>query len=446
MELQDQMLRDEEGGTPPQLQQNQSTFTRGSIINRIQGRAPWWLRVNLVARKTNISVVLSGILTLSVIKCLHAYSTGGNPYVLFYPLYIDIVMNMASVIVYSSHGTYFNIYPYLFNQVYTTEAVRIFMKVIICYLNSSTIMSPHPGLGWGHFVCMVILLFANQSVIYRQVYDSIFNMNYFFIPLTMILLSFKVNFVLNLSWSTVFFMQVLIGFLLLSASALLCVVLVITLVGADENQRRTWRLKNFSFLILCVISFFILGMALAGSIRLADPESMRLLPFSYSTILLIYFIMTIGTFCLNIYYSDVGYGPIFPPNRQDNTVEQKTGMNYILHIMQASPTFFVTPQTGVGVPAQQPAPAEGTTINPQQPNEHPNQDPPENNECLICCSNPSNCVIFDCMHSGVCSQCARAVLQRSSTCLICRQPIKKIAVVQKKSDTEYLVTDEIFIT
>lgn len=44
--------------------------------------------------------------------------------------------------------------------------------------------------------------------------------------------------------------------------------------------------------------------------------------------------------------------------------------------------------------------------------------------CTICFSNDSNCIIFDCKHSGVCKDCSVDMMKKAPTCPFCRQVVQ----------------------
>jgi hypothetical protein len=50
----------------------------------------------------------------------------------------------------------------------------------------------------------------------------------------------------------------------------------------------------------------------------------------------------------------------------------------------------------------------------------------EDNECIICVSQPSNAVLYKCGHICMCYQCAKAVQIQARICPICREPISDV--------------------
>ena len=63
--------------------------------------------------------------------------------------------------------------------------------------------------------------------------------------------------------------------------------------------------------------------------------------------------------------------------------------------------------------------------------------------CTICINEPTNCIILECRHGGICKKCALDMLRKSSCCPFCRSPITKVCVVLKIADSQYRVVEEI---
>ena len=99
-------------------------------------------------------------------------------------------------------------------------------------------------------------------------------------------------------------------------------------------------------------------------------------------------------------------------------------MNYMINLVQSSPTMFVSQSVGG---AQTTKPYLQT----------------EDDLCFVCITNKPNCVINPCLHGGFCSDCATEWMKQNPTCSHCREKIIKVMVIEQKSPTEYLVTGEI---
>ncbi|CAD8094910.1 unnamed protein product [Paramecium sonneborni] len=55
-----------------------------------------------------------------------------------------------------------------------------------------------------------------------------------------------------------------------------------------------------------------------------------------------------------------------------------------------------------------------------------------NSKCIICCEKPSNAVLMNCGHGGICYQCAIQMAQKSKECFLCRQNIQEIYEIAEK--------------
>ena len=56
-------------------------------------------------------------------------------------------------------------------------------------------------------------------------------------------------------------------------------------------------------------------------------------------------------------------------------------------------------------------------------------DENENNECYICVDKPSNAVIMNCGHGGVCYDCAIEFVKKKSQCMECRQEVNQVVKI-----------------
>lgn len=64
------------------------------------------------------------------------------------------------------------------------------------------------------------------------------------------------------------------------------------------------------------------------------------------------------------------------------------------------------------------------------------------NLCTICYAKPSNCIILDCKHGGICEDCAWPICDKNK-CPFCRESIARICVVKQVGPNRYEVTKEI---
>lgn len=113
------------------------------------------------------------------------------------------------------------------------------------------------------------------------------------------------------------------------------------------------------------------------------------------------------------------------------TMKKHTG----LRLVRRSSTYFVQKQSG-------PPSVEGT-ISSGHSNQGKEQATAEAHKCLVCCVSEANCISLSCMHAGICSNCLAKSCGPSNRCIICRQDLKKLAIISRISKNEYQVEKEI---
>lgn len=59
--------------------------------------------------------------------------------------------------------------------------------------------------------------------------------------------------------------------------------------------------------------------------------------------------------------------------------------------------------------------------------------------CLVCLSSPSNAVIMECGHGGLCMDCSLNIWERGGTCHLCRSPIVQVLEVASASPPVFSV-------
>ena len=337
------------------------------------------------------------------------------------PFYFEIAYHAISIFIYQSYPLSYELGLNDHKKMYINEVSLIVFKaalVLICYLNLEQKSV------WFFWMCLLLTLLigvANTRSGYQPVFDPVVCFTNLFLLCFLCLFLMKVNGVADVGWVVVFLGQLIAGYLALFAFSI--AILGWTCLAGVLLFGRQFRFLLLGMTLAMILNLLIFAAVMLGAIRLADPSRIQWIG-NYTSILYTAIAYHVVYVLVVLFFGDeVNLQALTNP---ENKVERKTGLNYILNIMQVTPTYFAT--QGTPAAANQTPGAEGET-----------------SECIICCTNPSNCVIFDCMHSGVCSECADNVLKKNSKCMICRKQISKIAVVQKQSDNQYLVTDEIYI-
>ena len=415
----DRLLRDDE------LAGSRAAYINADTIHHTHSHTrPFLLSQNRALGKMNIRIILSALLIATLLGSLLAYYYKRDARVLFIPMIADLIAQTIAIILYCAYPIDFQLSPIRQREMISKElgfmTAKILM-IIVCYMS---LTKREQYLAWAGLIIAFMILLTTASIDYSEAYDSLFKLSNCLILLTVVLLLFRIHTNPQQSLTWTFIGQLVLGWLLMAGFVIACLawICIICLLIRTGNFRIISVLLNISQ----IGSILVQSLVCLGVIKLLDDKRMAWITH-YDWVLMAGIVYTLYVMFTQLFLGSA-YGPDLqdPMQRPDNNVEQRSGMNYVLNIMQASPTFFVSPTAG--------APPRT------------DQQPPENSECLICYEHPSNCVIFDCMHSGVCKQCATSVLKKSSKCMICRKPISKIAVVEKQNDQQYLVTDEIYIS
>ena len=64
---------------------------------------------------------------------------------------------------------------------------------------------------------------------------------------------------------------------------------------------------------------------------------------------------------------------------------------------------------------------------------------PAETTCAVCYNNPSNAVLMNCRHGGLCLDCAVTVWQKKSSCHLCRKPISQVLEITSEDATLFKV-------
>lgn len=111
--------------------------------------------------------------------------------------------------------------------------------------------------------------------------------------------------------------------------------------------------------------------------------------------------------------------------KPDIVISKPSGFNKFLNLMQVTPGYYAD---------------SGDKDNKVAPT---NQPQSEDTICTICFSNESNCIIFNCKHSGVCKDCSVDMIKKAPVCPFCRQDIAKICVIKLTEEGKIEVIEEI---
>jgi len=75
------------------------------------------------------------------------------------------------------------------------------------------------------------------------------------------------------------------------------------------------------------------------------------------------------------------------------------------------------------------------------------QDMQEENLCIICFSEPPNCVFLDCGHGGTCLTCSLDIMERNNSCVLCRETVTQLIEIERKEFKPgmYKVTNSFYV-
>lgn len=435
------LLRDEENPNTSNTPQNNGTniqddhmfedFANDQIIEghqiapnrRGQNHLPWLLQMYMGFRR--LTVILDTILVLCLYASIYVYLEKKDLKIFFIPISVDIGIHVASCAIYYMYKEDFfpGESPENTNKNLFKEVAQVLLKICILLLAvlalNGDLKKPSIVIGWSLFICLIVLPFLKSSV--RVLFNSIMGYHHKLLLLTFVLLTLKLFTIWDLSWTWVFIGQLTLGWILFVLMFIIFIAVASIFLCLICAGNMGWLRGGFAFAVTAFKLLMVVETAMfcLALIQAADKKRLTWIPGGLRAVLIFCMVYNLLSAIMNLFvFSEAVY-------QMDNTVKKKSGLNQALDIVQKTPTLFS---------------AAGDM------NDASNEPvKPEECECIICCEKPSNCVIFDCMHSGVCSDCAEAVLTKSSTCMICRQPIKKIAVIKKQAENKYLITDEIYI-
>lgn len=382
---------------------------------------PWLFFRNLYG-KPNLSNLINAAYHLIAMILILNFLKTKDANNLVYILYVDIVLNAVSVVFCFTLQHHYLVIDR--NRSVCVEVVAIITKIAMAVALQGVASK---GMGsWsaltvqlGYFVLLVLACLRTHI----RCYDSFIDEKaYLLVSFTLVLLMFKLSPGSTMDWSTVFIMCTITGYFLFAILALvltliICAFVVLTLSGA------------FSFFFVAIstllLAKFSEAMLLIGLYQMALPKEKSWVG-DIHTLVLMYGIMNIVSLIVNAAGSQyLNLERLL--EKAENKIGKVPGSGQIMNLVQVSPTYYTI---GDAQPAQGGDKPEGQ---------------PEDAECLICCENKSNCIILDCNHGGVCSGCAEESLKKNPNCIICRNPIQKICVVEKQEGNKFKVVQNIFI-
>jgi Zinc finger, C3HC4 type (RING finger) len=414
--------RDNELGAERPLQGNEIFINTDEVEFRPN---QWLLTQNTLQHKMNISVILSASVEVSIYLSLYFYLTAKNPSVVLVPVFTEIFCGLVATTFYWAYPRTFQIPSDQLTSTLVLEVLRLVAKIGLVLSLPKLVITPTVGTGWIVFSLLLFLMLTFCKDQAKTAYSSMFRLGtgFYMVPITLWVL--KISSLSSFSWTTIFLWHKIIGWLLFIAACVMSLAIIAALIVLISAGRRSFIV--LMYVVTTGITVWTSALVIICCLRIVDVNSMSWISISYPALLMwaaVWSVISMGFF---LAFGDQRLEELTKP--PDNSVQETTGLNYALNLIQASPTFFVSPTEAVRQVSTGEAPAS--------------QNEPQT--CEICCERAPNCVIFNCMHGGFCKECAVETLKKSPNCPFCRKPVVKVAVIHKESESKYIVTDEITI-
>lgn len=387
-------------------------------MNDLVFAAPWIFQLNAMTSKPNIRLLLNLPFMLATIMSLLQFKTTLDSRWLLLPLAIDVSLNVISLIVCSLFQESMGINSDNAFRYYATETIGLCAKCFLLYVYwTFTQHKQSDSFGLLVLFATLLLVFAMGGSKHQRIYTSLLSENYSHLLMLSILLGFKLG-GSTYGWHQTFIIQLFLGYFLFGILCIFGLLVILGLVAV------AW-LRICHPLVFAWVAFyvraFVEACVMIALIQLACADCSYWIG-DVQVILIVYAV----ALCIEaIAYLSVRQGldltELF--KKADNKIEKRQGLGQVLDLIQKSPTFFAF--TGNAQPAQ-------------------GEEEPQ--QCIICYANDSNCVVFPCLHGGICSECAEMALKKNPNCSMCKQAVEKIAVIKKRSDGKFDVLEEIFIS
>ena len=271
-------------------------------------------------------------------------------------------------------------------------------------------------IGW-IFVGLAVIL-SGATYLFGQ--SMAYTSNYSLIVLfTLSLMILKIHNDLDWSWSSIFLMQMIYSWVcVLAAVGYLTFWIIITIRKLFNGVNGSWASVKLNSM-MCIVTFFegIVVLVLEDFVHMANKANANNLAYAALTAAIcqiIYLVISL------LHCDSLAFDLSF-----DNDIIVKRGLEYTIRLVRVTSTSYIKLN-----------PKEYKYIAGHSKFTH-------RVACFVCHEYESDCVIFNCMHSGMCQACAPAWLKINHLCPCCQIPIDKIAVITDLGkNSEYLVTAE----
>ena len=388
----------------------------------VEEESTLWLMRRNVLFKTNLFMLTSIAYTVCAVILAMQFIESRNTLMLVYICYVDILLNIFSaamaLILPESHMV-------------TSKTRVIVAETLSVTCKSAIAITLHliciKGIAsWSFTIVMVsytVMFVVHYFTGYNRSYDSLLDSDGNILQaMTLVLIVAKISPGSTMTWATVFVVTKIIGYLFFCGMVIVAFVFICVMAGLAI-------LNTFSIVLLALavplLSKISEALLLIGLVQLATPKE-SVWVGDIAILVLINGISSVASYIFGIFiFQRIYLAELF--SKADNKISQVPVVGQHLSLARISPTYYTIDNSQV-------ADEESKKVSDD-----------ENAECVICCTNLSNCIILDCHHGGVCSVCAPETLKKDPNCMICRKPIVKISVVEKESRNRYKVIQDIFI-
>ena len=382
----------------------------------------WLLKKNQYSRKPRINVILSIFTTALTFLTMCIYIMTLWKYIIILPIFGDIVLTGVSIHLYKKYPLVFGVQAREVKATIRKEAYLFVIKTVLIFLITLNLMINAKSIA----SCLLLSLLCMSMIFidcrrtYDTVYDSVFN----FMGITTLMFTwFKIYGGAEVSWRGVFIFYYITAWFT-------CVIFLINaaiyvFLGLYEvfTKSINIRFKIGLLHLFLALNFAFVSMAYFGVSDYFDPRARYFIDIRIVLSLSVVYFILHG---FVVIYFDEELNQVFVAAEQGTMIKERKGLNYVLNMIRATPTFFI----------QSPRGSMKFDENDDEINE-------KDSDCIICCTDKANCVIFKCMHSGICRNCCVNLLKKDQNCMLCRKPISKICVTERLNIHEYKVIEEI---
>jgi hypothetical protein len=385
----------------------------------------FWMKYNYAYSNYNIKLLLSTMGNICLVGSIGIYSKSLDVDVLLVPLAFEVLTNLIAVRYQTVYRVFFGLHsPLNLRHMWRTEVYITTVKLVlsaVCYWSR---YHRSPWLGWLAVGFSLFLLFVINMIDYTTCYDQAF----LFTNLTsLVLFLVKHHKVTELTWSTVFMSQRILGWILLLVSSLLVVVwALIILLWLLCQAKVTFKQILYQLVLISVLStkatvyyqierHFLKGELVFG---VGFYDTCRI----YCGLNFLYLVLTL------CFQDDNRLADHEERQARRSTFKPTSDKSYFMRVILSAPTFFINQ----------------STVKPLRSSEEDFPTDVTEGDCLLCYENAANCLMQPCLHSGLCRKCGQSIMRSTARCLLCKQETNRILVLQKlNEEMKYRIIEEI---